>query len=112
MVARAQLVLTATRQHRAAVVALSPRAVRRTFTLLEFGALVRLAELDRVPGAECSMEGLLGEAQAVRGLLPHQPNAFDIADPYGAPQSVHNDVAARIQDALALPIRLIAGLLT
>src|SRR5437899_5225853 len=39
LVRRAGLILTATREHRAAVAELEPAAVRRAFTMLEFAAL-------------------------------------------------------------------------
>src|SRR4051812_22521768 len=46
------LVLTATREHRAAAVSTLPRGSRRTFTIREFARLVEAVDLDEVTGAD------------------------------------------------------------
>lgn len=102
MVDEADVVLTATRQHRAAVVGLLPKAVRKTFTLLEFGALAELVEVDRG-------QALLDEVCAVRGMLQAPGDALDLPDPYGGPRSMHDAITARIRAALERPIGILAG---
>ncbi|MCW2498766.1 MAG: etp, partial [Frankiales bacterium] len=48
-VAAADLVLGATREHRAAAVVLQPRAAKRTFTLREFDRLLSVVDPDGLP---------------------------------------------------------------
>ena len=71
----ADLVLTATREHRLAVVDADPTAVRRTFTVLEFA---RLVEADVAPSA--SLTDLRDRAAARRGSAPATA-ADDLGDP-------------------------------
>ena len=68
LVSAADLVLTMTREHRAAVVSLVPTALRRTFTLTEFAELLPAAR----PGATTH-----------RSRLAAQSFPFDVPDPYG-----------------------------
>jgi protein-tyrosine phosphatase len=92
----ADLVLTATRAHRAAVVSLVPRASRITFTLKEFAALVEsLSPEERaaLPDAAAVVEA----AAAQRGLAQHQDD--DIEDPYRRPLDVYERVARAVDDA-------------
>lgn len=83
----ADLVLGATREHRAAVVTLVPRASSRTFTIREFARLVSTATAAEAVG---SQQDLVEHARAVvraaagqRGYSrPDRPDDDDIADPY------------------------------
>jgi protein-tyrosine phosphatase len=74
------LVLTATRAIRSRVLEDSPRALRRTFTVLEFAAL-----LDTVPNGD--------PADVVAAAAEHRSRAvlddYDIPDPYGRGDSAH-----------------------
>ncbi len=80
---RADLVLTAEAAHRRAVVALAPACINRTFTLLEFAALLRLADME--PNAEGSDDGvraLLSAAWTARGQPQRREHRLlDIPDP-------------------------------
>lgn len=91
MVASADLVLTATRAHRADVLDLNPRSLRRTFTVLEFAALVDLVAAD-------DFDGLLRGAVAARS---QGPQSADLRDPIGHPPEVHAEVADLADAAVA-----------
>lgn len=83
LVAQADLVLTATRAHRADVLDLHPRALRRTFTVREFAALCRVVDGDDLPA-------LVAAAAAAR---TRGPRDADLRDPIGASTEVHTEVA-------------------
>jgi protein-tyrosine phosphatase len=89
MVRDADLVLTATRELRSRVLSETPSALRRTFTVLEFAALLDLVA--PAPPAE-----LVAEAAAARSLL--ESTELDVPDPF-----------RRGEDAHALAARLMAG---
>jgi len=111
LVAAADLVLTASREHRAAVAVMAPRASRRTFTLRELARLstaVRSEELTAADPVERGRQLVLAAA-AKRGLVPLEaPEDDDIDDPYGAPAAAFAAAAAEISAALALPLELLA----
>jgi len=91
MVARADLVLTATRELRSQVLAEEPTALRRTFTVLEFAALVANAE-----GAS--------PAEVVRWCGAHRSQAGsveqDVPDPFRRGAEAHAAAAAALHDAV------------
>jgi len=91
ILAGADLVLTATRAHRAEVLDLYPRALRRTFTLREFAALTGLVESD-------DLAGLVARAAEAR---TQGPRDVDLTDPIGRPVEVHEEVAAIADRATA-----------
>jgi protein-tyrosine phosphatase len=91
LVDSAGLILTATREHRSAVLALNPRALRRSFTLVEFAALTALVEGDD-PAA------LVAQAAQRRSLAPAE---IDISDPYRRGAEVHRETADQIAAAVA-----------
>lgn len=84
LVESADLLLTATRQHRQDVVQLAPGALRRTFTLRELARLGSLLEFGRAP-AELSarLRWLVRNAPLMRGRVVTELDADDIPDPYG-----------------------------
>jgi protein-tyrosine phosphatase len=89
-VEEAALVLTAAREHRAEVLALSPQALRKTFTLREFAALV--------PGSEVTtLEDLVADAARRRSTAPVD---IDVQDPYRREPDVHRRVADQIAGAV------------
>src|SRR4051812_31498164 len=73
-VVAADLVLGATREHRAAAVVLHPRAAARTFTLREFARLVATIDPASLPAGDVveRARALVVAAAANRGLVPPQ----------------------------------------
>lgn len=97
----ADLVLTLSRRQRRDVLGLSPRGLRRTFTLREAAALlatVDVRDLAFLPPEQRVREVALrlDAARAHRG----SSDADDIEDPIGRSRSVHDRVADEIADAL------------
>jgi protein-tyrosine phosphatase len=97
----ADLVLTMTREQRRAVLELEPRGLRKTFTLTEAADLLGEADvrgLSLTPLAERARRiGVqLDAARAHRTTR----SSDDIADPIGQRESVHREVAERIETAL------------
>lgn len=86
----ADLIVTATRQHRSDVLAMTPKALRRSFTLVEFAALTQL-----VDGAD--PYELVANAAQRRSLAPAQ---VDIGDPYRRGPDVHRETADQIAAAV------------
>lgn len=99
-VEQADLVLTATREVRAAVLEECPRAMRRTFTLLEYAALSAGAP------AEATTD-LTGWAAAHRALASGEP--LDVPDPIGGSADLHRRVAASLDVATRAIATALAG---
>lgn len=90
-VAGADVVVTATKEHRAAVLELDPGALRKTFTLLELAALVEGQSADTLPE-------LVADAARRRSSAP---SSVDVPDPYRRPPAVHRQVVDLVDDATA-----------
>ncbi|AXT86063.1 hypothetical protein C6I20_13295 [Aeromicrobium sp. A1-2] len=90
LVDSADLILAATREHRSAILSMSPRALRRTFTLREFAALGDLVE-----GSD--PYELVANAARQRSKAPS--NA-DIDDPYRRSPAIHRRTADQIDEAV------------
>lgn len=103
LVTAADLVLTATREHRTAVVGESPRALRRTFTIRE------LARLARAAGAGGPDGPRVPDVARLRGAVPpHDPGADDLDDPHGGPRAGYlacRDLLMADLDAIAPLLR-------
>ncbi len=111
-VVAADLVLAATREHRAAAVVLQPRAAARTFTLREFARLAAAVDPTALPDGDPAerARALVKAAAGKRGLVPPEtPADDDLADPYHAPESAFAACAALIQEALRAPLELLGG---
>ncbi|MGC5629257.1 low molecular weight phosphatase family protein [Georgenia sp. Z1344] len=103
------IVLTATREHRAAVVEVAPALVRRSFTLLELARLVgQVDEADLVARAgddatpAARLKALAALAARHRVQVPRELD--DVADPYrGSPEEyrVAIDAVAEAVDTIA-----------
>jgi protein-tyrosine phosphatase len=110
----ADLVLGLTREHRAKVVMMSPRASARTVTLLEYARLLTGVEPADLPA---SADGLPGRLRAItelafsrRGYVPiADPADDDVPDPYGGKMAAYDRAAELIDAALDVPLALLTG---
>ena len=104
LVRDADLILTATREHRGAVVTLDPHALPRTFTMREFARL-----LDHVQPAG-DPRALVALVAAARGrYAPARPEDDDVADPYGRGSVAYAAALMDITEALRRPLEVLAG---
>ena len=113
LVARSDLVLTATRGQRAAVVGMEPAAVRRSFTLPQFGrlteAVAATGPLDG-DGPVARLASLVERVPMMRGQLPVPPAEEDeIPDPIGRPIEVFRRCAGDAQRVAEVLARVIAA---
>lgn len=99
------LILTATLEHRAYVLQEVPRALNRTFTLLEFAHLV--SEIESVRSLSGSPVELVKRAALARGAATLEQ--YDIPDPYGAETEVHSQTADVIHAAVETIVPPLAG---
>lgn len=101
LVAEADIVLTATREHRTAAAQAHPVSVGRVFTVLE---LARLAgAIDGLSGTSPweRARSLVIEARALRGVVrPEDPADDDLPDPIGLPAQAHVAMVARADAAV------------
>ncbi len=101
MVTEADLVLTMTREHRQAVLALEPRALSRTFTLREAADLARLAcELPATGGTPDGDPRSLVSRMAAARRLRTGGAGDDIDDPIAGPPEAHARAVATIAECL------------
>jgi protein-tyrosine phosphatase len=106
LVDQADLVLTATRQQRAICVMLAPTAVRRVFTMRQFGRLAAALGPAAAPVAG-DLRDALERFVAVRGTLqPVEGDEDDVGDPIGGSDAEMWTCAQTIARALrpALPL--------
>ncbi|MFI0814374.1 protein-tyrosine-phosphatase [Streptomyces sp. NPDC021098] len=115
-VIRADLVLTATRDHRAQVISMGHSAGLRTFTLKEFTRLVRaidpatLPDPEEVGGVVERARSLVQAAAALRGwLLAPNEEADEVHDPYGAPITFFRSIGDEINQALDPVVTALTG---
>ncbi|MFJ3302874.1 protein-tyrosine-phosphatase [Streptomyces sp. NPDC086549] len=110
----ADLVLTATRDHRAQVISMGHSAGLRTFTLKEFTRLVRAIDPATLPpledGVVARARALVRAAAALRGwLLAPTAEADEVYDPYGAPLTFFRSVGDEIHQALDPVVTALTG---
>lgn len=114
-VIRADLVLTATRDHRAQVISMGHSAGLRTFTLKEFTRLVRAIDPATLPdplqdGVVERARALVRAAAALRGwLLAPSVEADEVYDPYGAPITFFRSIGDEINTALDPVVTALTG---
>ena len=93
MVEGADLILTATREHRSELLSRHPSALRRTFTLREFAELLE------------NMVGMTSPADLVAMAYRQRSEAgddLDLPDPFRRPPDVHRQVADQVSQAVAI----------
>jgi protein-tyrosine phosphatase len=109
----ADLVLGLTREHRAAVVQMSPRATACTVTLREYARLLAGVASDDLADAGddpvARFRAMTALAFSRRGYVPlDDPIDDDVPDPYGAKMSAYERAAELIDRSLAVPLALLA----
>jgi protein-tyrosine phosphatase len=108
----ADLVLTATRDHRAAAVTLAPRASSRTFTLREFARLAAAVDAstvaadvaDPVERARQLVSAAAGQRGYVRAEIVTDD---DVADPYRRSAAAFQEAGAEIRAAVDAIVELL-----
>ncbi|HUR13858.1 MAG TPA: low molecular weight phosphatase family protein [Mycobacteriales bacterium] len=111
LVAAADLVLGASREHRAAAVTLVPRAAARSFTLRELDRLLSAVDPAGLP-ADAAERGpaLVAAAARQRGLVrAERPEDDDVTDPYGGPPAGYPPTARLIEASLQRFLDLLGG---
>jgi protein-tyrosine phosphatase len=114
MAVRADLTLTLTREHRHQVLARAPRALSRTFTLLEAAALLQLVDpCDAALGATPAerFRALTNALATARSVRPSRSDD-DILDPIGLPAEIHAQVGQVVADGLVPVLDRITAALT
>jgi protein-tyrosine phosphatase len=101
MVAEADLVLTATRKHRGDVATLHPKALRYTFTFLDFADLVEGLEVaahgSEAPQTQARLAEVVRSVAARRGVNPPlEPVRADIVDPFRRQDEVFVQMAQQV----------------
>lgn len=99
----ADLVLTATAEHRSQVLGLDPKALRRTFALKELARLAREVRTDELPqaGPGERLRALVQLAVEQRALHPSPSRTYDdIGDPFGGPIEEFRETAGEIRAAV------------
>lgn len=99
LIGRSQLVLTATRDHRAVVASLLPRASRFAFTFNQFARLAASVETGELDAIAHPIDRVAAIA-AQRGFAPpERPEDDDIDDPYLETIEVYERVASELDTA-------------
>ena len=103
LVAEADLVLTAAREHRTAAARLNPSALRRIMTLRDLADLLNGADLSRLVPTDRDapwVRQVVDAAAMRRGLVPARLDHVDITDPIGGPPRLFSQMAAEVDAAL------------
>lgn len=102
MVGSADLVLTMTRAHRAAVLDLAPAALRRSFLFTELAPLAeRLARRASPADDAARLGAVVDAAPRARTSIDLRRDAQDVEDPYGQADHVYERVLGRIRSESA-----------
>lgn len=106
MIQQADLVLTATRQHRSVVVSTVPAAVGRTFTILQFARLCDQVGTIHPAATGDGGRELVVEAKLARSSLQPVPGEQDdLPDPMGRGIAEFEMCADRLQSTIARILR-------
>ncbi|MGA8046837.1 MAG: low molecular weight phosphatase family protein [Dermatophilaceae bacterium] len=112
LVAPADLVLAAAREHRSAVARMHPPALRTAVTLRDLADL-----LAGVTAADVRAQNLSGTwvaqvhaaAKARRSSVPARQSGVDVTDPIGRSRSVFERMAAEVEAALRVVVPVLRG---
>jgi protein-tyrosine phosphatase len=107
IVEQSDLVLTAERAHRTAVVRMESSSSWRTFTLREFGRLAAHVPLISEIHDPDDLRNRVAEITAQRGLQATAggPGLDDIGDPFGGAVDIARRTAAQVSEAVDTAIR-------
>jgi len=107
LVSDADLVLTANREHRVAVVALVTNAAPRTFTLTEFARLAAGVDVASLPGVSAVERArALVPAVAQRRRPAARPQQDDLPDPHRGPRKGFEACARTVEESLQVLLDL------
>jgi protein-tyrosine phosphatase len=108
----ADLVLTATLDHRSAIARMLPKASKYSFTIDEFARLTSFLKADPEFQEEFKkkpketrdqyLKRAMHEAVLLRGMVPTNLDPKDVVDPYGESVEVYNQVAEHIDVMLEI----------
>jgi protein-tyrosine phosphatase len=108
----ADLVLTATLDHRSAIARMLPKASKYSFTIDEFARLTSFLRADPEFQEEFKrksketrdqyLKRAMQEAVLLRGMVPTNLDPKDVIDPYGESIEVYNQVAEHIDVMLEI----------
>lgn len=102
----ADIILTATTEHRAEILHLAPTALKRTFTLKEFGRLIQKHQ----PTLHTNQDAAQWWKSVARELSTYRAeiaeDELDLEDPFKQPFDVYQKSVEEIKEALALIIDL------
>lgn len=107
----ADLVLTAERSHRAAVVKLAPRAAKRAFTIKQFARILNGLKGGDLVGVS-TLNELVERVARLRGVIPPPIDVIcdDITDPYRRSEATQQRVADEIDAAVRVIASALRGL--
>lgn len=113
MVADADLIITATRAHRADAARLHPSALRKAFTLRDLAQLARTVTPEELPAANEDAQRWIRAVVVLlasrRGTVPPLSAAeADLADPYGGPRAGYLLMADAAEKSLEPVTRILA----
>ena len=118
-IAAADVILTATRQHRGTVVSMYPKALRSCFAVRDFAAMLVDLPDDRGPIAGAGDGGddarrrvrrVVAAAAARRGFSPPlAPDDADIVDPYRRSDEVYAEMFGQIVGAMPGIVAALGG---
>lgn len=112
LVAGADLVIAAAREHRGAAARLHPAAMGRIFTLRDLADLltgVTVDDLAASAGEATWVRQVAVTASRRRGLVPARQEGVDVTDPIGGPPSMFARMAEEVDDALVPVVRALRG---
>ena len=112
IVAEADLVISATREHLSSVVPLHPRALRYSFALPDLGDLlaqVSEADIEAAPGAN-RVAKVAAAAIAKRGIVnPRLPEESGIVDPFRCDAPVFDQMVDEVSQFLPAVVSALRG---